>query len=110
MQQCSTTIVNMLFQAEHPAAMHTLAMHHLKHIGSPQRCMAAVQLMHSMAHRRPTIFHSVQARAAWTNGDVQHAFWHYLAASETGAEANLMNAAWILNRGYCSLNLLNAYL
>ena len=46
------------------------------------------------------MFYSMQARNAWANGDVQHAFWNFLAASETGAEANLMNAAWILNRGY----------
>jgi hypothetical protein len=86
-------------QAEHPAAMHTLAMHHLQHLGTPERCMAAVNLMHSMAHRRPTMFHAVQARAAWRRNDAHHAFWHFLGASETGAEANLMNAAWILNRG-----------
>ena len=86
-------------QAEHPAAMHTLAMHHLQHVSTPQRCMHAVQLMHSMAMRSPTTFHSIQARAAWARNDVQHALWHFLAASEAGVESNLMNAAWILNRG-----------
>ena len=67
-----------------------------------------MQLMHSMARHGPTTLHGIQARTAWAQGDVQHAFWHFLAASETGAEANLMNAAWILNRGYRSLPLICA--
>eukprot|EP00892_Ulva_mutabilis_P008243 jgi/Ulvmu1/5791/UM025_0045.1 len=83
---------------EHPVAMHTLAMLYLN-TTKPQ-CPSAIGYLQNLAFRRPCSHHVAHGRHAWARGDAHRAFWHFLAAGEGGAEIALMNAHWILAKGY----------
>ena len=67
-----------------------------------QSCMQALQYYKSIAESGHTV--SQRNRAAWkqyNSGDYESALRNYLATAEAGNIAGQMNAAFLLERGYC---------
>lgn len=67
-----------------------------------QSCMQALQYYKSIADSGHTV--SMRNRAAWkqyNQGDYDSSLRNYLATAEAGSVAGQMNAAFLLERGYC---------
>lgn len=109
--ELSQAVANRHIQAAHRLA--TIYSHGIPHPRYPQQylvpknCQAALRLFKQVTDNSPYVSRrSRRAYKQYMSGDVTSSLLNYLVLAEGGSEVGQLNAAWLLEQGYC-LNMSN---